>query len=258
MRVFFVLSLLFFIAKAYSDSDLFLSSIPVKPGVSEILPQSENIHMELESFDTEKMQEVLSKIEGLSIKKSPENRLNIILPRQQTLSSRLSAQHSDASFVIDLEEESTKHFLAGFNINNSRDGILREVVKYASSYIDQPTYIHSFNIASKVAEDRSGDCTEYAVLTTALARSQGIPARVVIGTVIFEAANSVKAGGHAWTEVWYENKWQILDAAMFGFEERSIFYLPTAELENEGPGYAFSLYHAIQALPASIEILTGL
>ena len=52
--------------------------------------------------------------------------------------------------------------------------------------------------AKEVAEDLEGDCSEHAVLSAAMARAVGIPARLAVGIV---GVGEV-FGGHMWTEVW--------------------------------------------------------
>jgi len=129
------------------------------------------------------------------------------------------------------------------------------LARYVSSYVETPTYIHGFNVASVAAIQRSGDCTEYAVLTTALARSLGMPSKVMFGTVLIEEDDQVLAFGHAWTELWRDGRWLILDAALYGYEGKKLFYIPSDELEEEGPGYGMSILKSVGLMPAKIENL---
>lgn len=76
-----------------------------------------------------------------------------------------------------------------------------------------------------------------------------MPARLTLGTVITAYADSADAFGHAWTEVWYKGKWQIIDAALYGAEGQQFYYLPTGILDNEGPGFAMSLVMASSLFP---------
>lgn len=64
--------------------------------------------------------------------------------------------------------------------------------------------------ASEVVRSRSGDCTEHAVLLTALLRARQVPARVVVGVVYWDQYSAF--AGHAWTEAWLEGRWVALDA----------------------------------------------
>lgn len=55
-----------------------------------------------------------------------------------------------------------------------------------------------------------GICIDYAALTTAMMRSQGIPARMAFGDVVQDG----EASYHAWTEAWLDGEWRIFDAVM--------------------------------------------
>lgn len=61
-------------------------------------------------------------------------------------------------------------------------------------------------------QNRRGTCVGYATLLTTLARSVGIPARVVMGYVYVDGM----FGGHAWTEVLVGEDWVPFDAAIVG------------------------------------------
>jgi hypothetical protein len=65
----------------------------------------------------------------------------------------------------------------------------------------------AYAIANKI-----GDCTEYAALTAALCRANGIPARLQAGFGY--------GGGawerHAWTEVWLQGFWVPVDSTWYG------------------------------------------
>lgn len=74
--------------------------------------------------------------------------------------------------------------------------------------------------AAQVAQLRRGDCTEYAVLTAAMLRSAGIPARVVVGVVYAAKANNQTdvLVPHAWVIARVGDKWVGVDAALGGFD----------------------------------------
>jgi hypothetical protein len=68
--------------------------------------------------------------------------------------------------------------------------------------------------ASEVARQLRGDCRQYALLTTALCRAEGIPARTAIGLLYVERNRRPMMGFHMWTEVWIEGQWLGLDATL--------------------------------------------
>ena len=59
---------------------------------------------------------------------------------------------------------------------------------------------------------RRGDCTEYACLAVALARANGIPARVVGGYVAPGSIAPRPQDYHDWAEVYVDGAWRTLDA----------------------------------------------
>jgi transglutaminase-like putative cysteine protease len=80
---------------------------------------------------------------------------------------------------------------------------------------------NNLRYAGYIADDRgavdalasnSGDCTEYAYLVTALARANGIPARMVGGFVMMENGVPRPEDYHNWAEAYFNGAWQMLDA----------------------------------------------
>ena len=68
--------------------------------------------------------------------------------------------------------------------------------------------------ASQVAQTRCGDCRHYALLTTALCRAAGMPARTALGLMYVERGQKPAMGFHMWTEVWVNGQWLGLDATL--------------------------------------------
>lgn len=102
------------------------------------------------------------------------------------------------------------------------------------------TYDRLFDIASQVAQRREGDCTEYAVLTTALSRAAGMQARVAMGVALVPNGAGLDAFGHAWVEVMDKGRWIVVDATNDG-ALIPVRYLPTLIMEEEGSGYALAM-----------------
>ncbi|MFA5554516.1 MAG: transglutaminase-like domain-containing protein [Phycisphaerae bacterium] len=90
-----------------------------------------------------------------------------------------------------------------------------EIKKFVSGYIENKNLSVGYASASEVLQTREGDCTEFAVLTAALCRAAGIPARVAVGIAYVDDFMELKNvfGGHAWTEVYIDGKWLGLDSA---------------------------------------------
>ncbi len=72
----------------------------------------------------------------------------------------------------------------------------------------------SLGPASDVARQLRGDCRQYALLTAALCRAEGIPARTALGLLYVEKGRRPSMGFHMWTEVWIEGQWLGLDATL--------------------------------------------
>jgi hypothetical protein len=73
----------------------------------------------------------------------------------------------------------------------------------------EKTYGSNTGSALTVLKNRAGDCTELALLFTALARSVGIPARELTG-LIYDDLNNV-FGWHAWAEIHNGHQWLSVD-----------------------------------------------
>jgi hypothetical protein len=69
--------------------------------------------------------------------------------------------------------------------------------------------------ASKTARDLRGDCRQHAMLTAAMCRAAGVPARTALGLVyVRDAKRGPILGFHMWTEVNVEDQWVGLDATL--------------------------------------------
>lgn len=115
---------------------------------------------------------------------------------------------SDASKIVEL---------SGKAVGGTEDaGLAAEKIEsFAADYIDRGSLSVGYATASETAETRTGDCSEFAVLTAALCRAAGIPARIAVGIAYVDefAGTENSFGGHAWTQVYIDGKWYDLDAA---------------------------------------------
>jgi hypothetical protein len=89
-----------------------------------------------------------------------------------------------------------------------------QIEAFVDGYITQKDLSVGYASAAEVAQSRQGDCSEHAVLTAAMCRAAGIPARVVCGVVYSDSFLSMQSifGGHMWTEVYLGDEWVGLDA----------------------------------------------
>lgn len=66
--------------------------------------------------------------------------------------------------------------------------------------------------AAWALEHGKGDCSEFAAVAAGLARSAGLPARLVDGWRVTDGGMLESAAFHTWAEVWDGSKWQTVDA----------------------------------------------
>jgi transglutaminase-like putative cysteine protease len=96
----------------------------------------------------------------------------------------------------------------------------------------------AFAPANEVARNLEGDCTEHSVLTAAMCRAEGIPARVAVGLLYDEPHSSF--GFHMWNEVYVNRRWVAIDAA---WDESTVdavhIKLADASLEGISPYETF-------------------
>jgi hypothetical protein len=68
--------------------------------------------------------------------------------------------------------------------------------------------------ADHVARTLRGDCTEFAMLTAAMCRAEGIPSRTAVGLIYADVHSGPVFAFHMWTEIWVDGKWIGLDATL--------------------------------------------
>ena len=85
------------------------------------------------------------------------------------------------------------------------------IERWVATNMKNKNFATAFAPASEVARNLSGDCTEHGVLTAALCRAVGIPARVAIGLVYVDHLGGF--GFHLWNEVYVNRRWVAIDAA---------------------------------------------
>jgi transglutaminase-like putative cysteine protease len=243
----------------HAENQLMLSNISLEAHEDFSLPFTDKITFEITSSNAEKIALNSKKWRDIEVQRLAQNRLAITLTQTPGYTGPVNAKYSKDSFVIDYQENATAQFIDEFKSKFEASYNLEDITAFVNDYIDEPTYVHGFNIASRVAEQKSGDCTEFAVLTTSLSRALGKPARFMTGTVILAEDGAPYAFGHAWTEVWHNEQWHIIDAALYDAaldeENSKRFYLPASSLENEGPGFTRSMFDSVGLLP---EKITGL
>jgi len=165
---------------------------------------------------------------------------------------------TDPSFVIDYGEPGVAKLSAEFAADlaqtpHSNDLLPEPLVKFVARTV-HGSHNRGFDVASEVALHRDGDCKAYAVLTAALARAVGIPARVVLGLALIRSGTRYGAFGHAWAEFLVNGRWVAADAALLN-APNPVRYLPFGVLENEGMGYALDVVRLTPVWVQRVEVL---
>ena len=159
--------------------------------------------------------------------------------------------HTAATFLIDYQEPAVQALAEPVGQKYGEQPSPRELEQFVHDYITEKNGPHGFDVASMVAKSRAGDCTEHAVLLTALLRMYGYPARTVTGLYV-SLKEPVLAYGHAWTEYYSEHGWTGLDGTRIS-ESVGAQHIPLGVVEDESIAYAIGLIGALQTL--AIELL---
>ncbi|MFO1000025.1 MAG: transglutaminase-like domain-containing protein [Planctomycetaceae bacterium] len=86
----------------------------------------------------------------------------------------------------------------------------RRLTQYVWKHLRTSPFSTSMQPASQILKTMQGDCTEHAVLLSALMRCQGIPSRVVIGFIYVPNPSAFMP--HMWTEAFVDGKWIPFDS----------------------------------------------
>jgi len=157
--------------------------------------------------------------------------------------------HQQPSFFVDHDE---KAFAPVAQESRAIPATTADLTAFIHRYIIHKNSERGLDPASVVARRREGDCTEHAVLLAALARSRGIPARVVFGIVLVQREKDVVAMGHAWVELRTGTTWEVGDAALHGSPLTKV-YLPLNVVTDEGPAYKLAGLSATNIKAVKLE-----
>lgn len=97
---------------------------------------------------------------------------------------------------------------------SSSQSKLDDVMRFVYNYITNKSEGIPIVSARTVLQTRTGDCTEHAVLTVALLRALGIPARAVVGMILcreFGHYHNVFVF-HMWAEAFTGGRWVLVDS----------------------------------------------
>lgn len=100
----------------------------------------------------------------------------------------------------------------------------RSIEAFVRKYLKKQPISLTYERAGEVLEKKEGDCTEFALLTAAMCRAVGIPARTVYGVVYQKEFGGGKDlfVPHMWVEAYVGNAWFGLDATTEACDARRI------------------------------------
>jgi len=84
----------------------------------------------------------------------------------------------------------------------------KKIIEWVNGYIRRPSSKRGYLSALEVLETKEGDCTEYAILVSSIAKATGLPSRLAAGISYLEGY----FGYHIWNEIWV-GYWQPFDAS---------------------------------------------
>lgn len=163
------------------------------------------------------------------------------LPTAQDLAANRWLQ-SDAEEVIALAQQAIR------GVRGEAEQVA-QLERFVRSFIATKSLRVGYASAREIIIGREGDCTEHAVLLTALVRAVGIPARVATGIAYapdFAGKRDVFVP-HAWVMAWVDGEWHGFDAALPRFDAGHIAF-------TVGDGDPFRFYGGIELL-GGVEIL---
>ena len=236
-----------------SDSVPYVSAIPADRADPEGAPLGSRISVDVVTNHGDALATML---EGTTIEVAGHNEKSVvvILDGEAVLGGAPQAAHRQASFVIDFDEAPVQALSEKLGDLPKGVQAVERLEAFVFEWLSDKSYDRGFDIASLVAQTGKGDCTEHAVLLTALARAAGYPARAVVGVLVLAPDSGVAAFGHAWTEVYVNNRWLLFDATRPpGEPTPNLYYLPVGGVDNEGPGFAFGLINHFQLLPRRLS-----
>lgn len=98
---------------------------------------------------------------------------------------------------------------------------IREKLSYDKQGMDEFLSEHDWDLDITLAE-RKGICIDYASMTCAMLRSQGVPAKLVFGYVY--PNGGTERSYHAWAEAFVDGQWLLMDTCNTDeFSERSVY-----------------------------------
>ncbi len=148
---------------------------------------------------------------NVSIQVNPQTTATVEPSPSRYLSATRWLQ-SDTNEVIELAKHAAGEASESINV-------MRQLEQFVAHYVDEKSLAVGYASALEVVRDRSGDCTEHAVLLAALGRARGIPTRIATGLAYVDSWLGAEQMfvPHAWTQALIDGRWVSFDASLGQF-----------------------------------------
>ena len=181
----------------------------------------------------------------------------VVLPhytKQQKKKVKPGKDHIKETFLVDFQDSIFNPIYLSIERDFGKNPTPSQLKTFTNKYI-LSNYERSFDIASRVAQIKEGDCTEHTLFLSALSRKYRYPTKIAMGFVIYLFGGQLKATVHMWPEVFSSDLWQIQDSA-FSVENSSFsVYVPLFYLEDESYFYQFNfLVSTLNTIPNLVEL----
>ncbi len=198
----------------------FSSVMPLKRPLPN-LETSESLRLKISVGASEQISLPSGDFQTVEQKSGNELLVTLVRPGKTPATDRESLPVSGKP-QIDPEFTSTTRWLTSANEDVKRMGIFvagstsvphdkcERLTRHVWKNLRSSSFSTSLRPAAEIVRDMRGDCTEHAVLLSALMRSQGIPSRVVVGFVY--VPNPASYAPHMWTEALLDGKWTPFDS----------------------------------------------
>ncbi len=120
-----------------------------------------------------------------SLRPSPEC-LAITISHDDIHHGTTKKQHIAPSFVVDYDDPVFDSIIKDVRALYGDKPKISEIASYTSEFIINKKSTLTLNFASTIARQKSGDCKDHAIFSTALSRKFGYPCRIVLGYVLIE------------------------------------------------------------------------
>ena len=236
------------------SDDPYLATLSITRATDATAPLGDSVTLNFHVNDPGATASALSNIDGLEVLSTDAESVQLLVSPTATAAAGVDEKYTQSTFVIDFDEPPVASLQESVRQTYKSGPNSSDLARFVFHHISDKNYMRSFDFASRVAETGAGDCSEHAVLLAALARANGFYARVILGTVIIETDENLRAYGHAWTEIHDGAAWRIEDATMATDqpEPLNVRYIPVSILRDEGPGYAFDMMRGISSMPKRI------